>query len=267
MVLSRLLIDRGELLSEHGRVMVGITLVEDFAVVILTVLLPALNSLSGDRFLQLGLSFGKAFLILIPVAFLGAKLVPPFLARVARTGSQELFVLVAVALGFATAALTQAVGLSLAVGAFLAGVIVSGSKYAHQTLSNLLPLRDVFVALFFVTIGAMVNPRVLFTDPALLGILVLLIIVGKVVIWSAVVRLFGYSSRIALLAGVGLTQIGEFSYVLVNVARSSGIVSDTVYNATLTASLVTILLNAAMVRLAPKMLRLSPSPQEEPASP
>ncbi|MCU1307902.1 MAG: ybaL [Acidobacteriaceae bacterium] len=250
MVLSRLLMDRGELKTEHGKIMIGITLVEDVAVVVLTILLPAFSVLTGERFLSLGMLLGKAALILAPVLFLATKLVPPLMARVARTGSQELFVLVAVALGFATAALTQAVGLSLALGAFLAGMIVSGSDVAHQTLSQLLPLRDVFVALFFVTVGALINPRVLLSDPLLLGIIVFLIVAGKFLIWTAIVWLFRFPFGTALRVAVGLTQIGEFSFVLLQVARNSRLVSDAVYNATLTASLVSILLNAFLMKFA-----------------
>lgn len=249
MVLSKLLIDQGQLNSQHGRIMIGITLVEDLAVVILTVLLPSLAGFSGDRFLQLGILLGKALLIMVPVILVAAKLVPPFLTRVAASGSQELFLLVAVALGFATAAITQATGLSLALGAFLAGVIVSGSEVAHDALSKLLPLRDVFVALFFVTVGTLVNPRVLVSHPSLLVTLLCLIVVGKFIIWSGVVRLFGYPTTTAVAVGIGLTQIGEFSYVLVRVARNAGIVSETVYNAILTASLISILVNALLERV------------------
>jgi CPA2 family monovalent cation:H+ antiporter-2 len=250
MVLSRLLIDRGELKTEHGKIMIGITLVEDVAVVVLTILLPAFSVLTGERFLSLGMLLGKAALILVPVLFLATKLVPPLMARVARTESQELFVLVAVALGFATAALTQAVGLSLALGAFLAGMIVSGSDVAHQTLSQLLPLRDVFVALFFVTVGALINPRVLLSEPWLLGVIVLLIVAGKFLIWTAIVWLFRYPLTTSMMVAVGLTQIGEFSFVLLQVSRTSRLVSDAVYNATLTASLVSILLNAFLMKFA-----------------
>jgi len=185
----------------------------------------------------------------VPVSFVAFKIVPPVLKRVAAMCNDELFVLVAVALGLATAAITEAVGLSLALGAFLAGLIVSGSETAHQTLSKLLPIRDVFVALFFVTIGAIVNPRALLTHPMLLIGLLLLIVVGKFVIWTGVMRLFRYRWTPAIRVAVGLTQIGEFSYVLLQVARGSGLVDDVLYNSTLMASLLSILLNAVLVRV------------------
>jgi CPA2 family monovalent cation:H+ antiporter-2 len=254
MVLSQLLIDRGELHSEHGRVMIGITLVDDLAFVIMIVLIPVLTTLSGSEFLSIGAAFGKALLILVPVIFIAAKLVPPLMARIPDTRDQELRVLVALALGFATAATTQALGLSLALGAFLAGMVVSESQVGHEILADLLPLRNSFVALFFVTIGALIDPKALISNPALLGAIVAVIILGKFIIWTSVVRLFRYSLRTAVLVGVGLTQIGEFSYVLVRVARDAGLVDANVYSATLAASLLTILLNAILMRAAPEWL-------------
>ena len=258
MVLSRLLADRGELRSPHGHVMIGITLVEDLAVVVLTVLLPSLNNLTGGHFLGLGIAVGKALLILVPVMFVAAKLVPPLMKRVSRAGSgqngnDELYLLLVLALGFATAAVTQAVGMSLALGAFLAGLIVSEAGTTRKMLDKLLPLRDAFVALFFVTIGALVDPRILISEPALWGTIVILTILGKFVIWTTVVWLFRYPPRTAFLVGAGLTQIGEFSYVLVRVARDAHLVTDDVYHATLAASVITILLNGLLMKALPKM--------------
>jgi CPA2 family monovalent cation:H+ antiporter-2 len=252
MVLSRLLADRGELRSPHGNVMIGITLVEDLAVVVLTVLLPSLSHLTGSHFLSLLIAFGKALLILVPVMFVAAKLVPPLMKRVEGTGNDELYVLVVLALGFATAAVTQAVGLSLALGAFLAGLIVSECKTSEKMLDKLSPLRDAFVALFFVTIGVLVDPRILVSKPSLWAAIVVLTMVGKFAIWTLIVWLFRYPPRTALMVGLGLTQIGEFSYVLVRVARDAHLVTDDVYHATLAASVITILLNGLLMKALPK---------------
>jgi CPA2 family monovalent cation:H+ antiporter-2 len=251
MVLARLLLDRGELQARHGRVMIGITLVEDVAVVAMTVLVPALGTLESGRVVLIGQALAKALLILAPFGFLAAKVIPPILTRVARTQNQELFLLVALAIGLGTAAVTQMAGLSLALGAFLAGLIISGSDYGHETLARLLSLRDAFVALFFVTIGVLIDPRVILEHLSLLVTMVALIMIGKLMIWTIVVRIFGYGWGTATLVGIGLTQIGEFSFVLVQVARSAGQVGNDVYNATLAASLLTILMNAALVRYVP----------------
>jgi CPA2 family monovalent cation:H+ antiporter-2 len=254
MVLARLLIDQGELHSRHGRVMIGITLVEDLAVVVLTVLLPELGALEPGRVLGIATALGRAALVLVPFAYLAAKVVPRVMTRVARTQNDELFLIVALAIGLGTAALSQAVGLSLALGAFLGGLLVANSDYSHEALARLLPLRDVFVALFFVTVGALIDPRRVLDDLPLLGVLLGLIVVGKLVIWTTVVKIFAYPLATAVLVAAGLTQIGEFSYILVQVARDAGQVSAGVYNAILAASLLSILVNAPIVRSAPGWL-------------
>jgi len=253
MVLARLLLDRGELHSRHGRILIGTAIVEDLAVVVLIVLMPALGALEGTRLLAVAVALGKAALILVPFLWLARRIVPRIMARAARTHSPDLFLLVALAVGVGTAALTQAVGLSLALGAFLAGLLVSESDYAHETLDRLLSLRDVFVAFFFVTIGAVIDPRVLAGNLPLLGALVALTVVGKFAIRTVVTRAFGYAWPTAILVGVGLTQIGEFSFVLVQVARREGHVGADFYNAVLATSLLTILINALLMRAAARV--------------
>ena len=251
MVLARLLMDRGELRSEHGRVMIGLTLVEDLAVVVLTILIPVLGTMEPGSFVALGAALGKAALILVPFVLLAATVVPRVMSLVARMRSDEMLLLIALAVGFGTAALTQAVGLSLALGAFLAGLLISSSDHVHDAMTRLLPVRDAFVALFFVTIGTLIDPRTVMANLPLLGVMLVLIIAGKLVIWTLVVWLFRYPLATALVVAVGLTQIGEFSFILVQAARSAGHVGADVYTATLAAALLSILLNAALVRYVP----------------
>jgi CPA2 family monovalent cation:H+ antiporter-2 len=254
MVLARLLLDRGELHTRHGRVLVGISLVEDLTVVVLLALMPALAAFAPDRLLMIGRGLGIAALVLVPFVALAARVVSPLLTRVARTRDPELFLMVALALGLGTAALTQTVGLSLALGAFLAGLLVSTSDFAHEMLARLLPLRDTFGAFFFVTVGALIDPRRVFDNLPLLVTLVLLVVVGKLVVRLGVVWLFGETLWTALLTGIGLAQIGEFSFVLVQAARREGHIGADVYQATLAASLLTIVINAVLVRLVPRYL-------------
>ena len=252
MVLARLLMDSGQLRSRHGRILIGTALVEDLMVVVLIVLIPTFGAVDSVRLGAIARALGVAALILVPFFYLAAKIVPPILTYVARTRNQELFLLVALALALGMAAVTQAAGLSLALGAFLAGLLISDSDYAHELLARVLALRDVFVALFFVTVGALIDPGTVVRSLPLLAVIVGLIVVGKLVTRTAVVRAFGYPLSTAVLVGVGLTQIGEFSFILVQVARNAGHVGDDVYNATLAAALITILINAALVRYAPR---------------
>lgn len=254
MVLSRLLIDRGEMQSTHGRVMISITLMEDLATVVLIIVLPLLANFAPQHLLALAKSLGLAALVLIPLAILAKLLVPRLLDWIANTCNEEIFLLLTLAICLGAAALTQAVGLSLAIGAFAGGLTISGSHHAHRALERLMPLRDAFVALFFVTVGTLINPRGVFADPILLVALLGMVMLGKAVIWAGITRSFNYSLRTAILVGVGLTQIGEFSFILAQTARSSGLLAENFYHATLAASLMTILLNAALVRAVPNWL-------------
>jgi CPA2 family monovalent cation:H+ antiporter-2 len=249
MVLMRLLMDRGELGSAPGRVMITLTLVEDLAVVILIVLLPGLGSSSGADYTQVLWKIGKALLLLVPVVLAGWKIVPRLLARVEKTCNEELSLLLALTVCLVIAAITEAIGLSLALGAFVGGLLLGSSDYAHKLAAKTLPIRDAFVALFFVTIGMLIDPRTLLANWRLLSIMVGLILVGKFAIWFGVVRLFGYPARTALRVGMGLTQIGEFSFILAQVALHSRLIGSDVYNATLAASLITILINATLFKL------------------
>jgi len=254
MVLARLLLDQQALDTPLGRVMIGITLVEDLVVVILTVVLPALSALTPDRLLALAFALGRAGVIMVPFVFLAAWAVPRLLTRVVATANDELFLLVTLAIGLGTAAVTHAAGLSFALGAFLAGLIVNSSTHAHQTLLRLLPIRDIFVALFFVTVGALIDPAALVSHWRLVTVLVAMIVIGKFVIWAPIVRAFRYPWATAVSVGIGLGQIGEFSFVLVQVARSAGQVGDDLYQATLAASVLTILINGIGVKISLRRL-------------
>ena len=254
MVLARLLLDRGELHTRHGRVLVGISLVQDLAVIVMMALMPAMGALNPDRVLAVGRGLGVAALLLVPFLLVAARLVPGVLTRVARTRDEELFLLVALTLAMGTAAVTQAIGLSLALGAFLAGILIGSSDFGHETLARLLPLRDTFGAFFFVTIGALIDPARLLANVPLLVTMLVLIVLGKLVVHAVTVWAFGETFRTALLTGVGLAQIGEFSFVLVQAARQEGHVGPDVYQATLAASLLSIVINAALVRTVPRYL-------------
>ncbi len=248
MVLARLLRDSGNMASTHGRVMIGITLVEDLAVICMTLVLPAFGGSGKDLFVNAAWTLGKAFLLLVPLGFLAIKVIPPVFRRVKATCNTELFLLIAIAVCLGTAALAQAVGFSVALGAFLAGLSISGLEDLHDAHTQLVPLRDTFVALFFVTLGTLIDPHVLAKSLPLLGLMLLLIIIGKFLVWMAVVWIFRYSFWTAIAVAAGLTQIGELSFVVVQVGRSSGMVAENVFSTLIAASLISILLNVFIVR-------------------
>lgn len=250
MVLARLLADSGKLATTYGRVMIGITLVEDLAVICMTVVLPVFAGVGPGRFLKAAWILGKALILLVPLVFLAVKVIPRILRRVKLTCNPELFLLVAIAVCLGTAALAQAVGFSVALGAFLAGLSISGSADLHDAHAQLVPLRDAFVALFFVSLGTLIEPRVLLNSLPLLALLLLLIVVGKFLVWTAIVWLFRYPLSTAMAVASGLTQIGELSFVVVGVARSAGLVAENVFSTVIAASLLSILLNVFIVRAA-----------------
>jgi CPA2 family monovalent cation:H+ antiporter-2 len=256
MVLARLLNDSGAMTATHGRVMIGITLVEDLAVISMTVVLPVFGG-SGDRlYLKAAWTLGKALVLLVPLIFLAMLVIPRLLRRIRSMNSPELFLLIAIALCLGTAALAQAIGLSVALGAFLAGLSISGSDDLHDAHIQLVPLRDAFVALFFVSLGTLIDPKVLSRSLPLLGLMLLLIVVGKFLVWSIIVWLFRYPLKTAIAVAAGLTQIGELSFVVVQAARSAGMVAEDVFSTAIAASLISILLNVFIVRSAFRWLDL-----------
>ena len=248
MVLARLLSDTGRLATTYGRVMIGITLVEDLAVICMTVVLPVFGSSGDGRFVKAAWILGKALILLIPLVFLAIKVIPGLFRRAKLTKDPELFLLVAIAVCLGTAALAQTVGFSVALGAFLAGLSISGSRDLHDAHAQLVPLRDAFVALFFVSLGTLIDPKALSKSLPLLGMMILLIVLGKFLVWTAIVWLFRYPIWTAVAVAAGLTQIGELSFVVVQVARSSGMVAESVYSTVIAASLISILLNVFIVR-------------------
>ncbi|HEX4068335.1 MAG TPA: cation:proton antiporter [Acidobacteriaceae bacterium] len=250
MVLARLLTDSGRLTDTYGRVMIGITLVEDLAVICMTVVIPIAASPGKGKLLQAAWILGKALLLLVPLSYAAIKVIPRLLRRVKATCNAELFLLTAIAVCLGTAALAEAAGFSVALGAFLAGFSISGLDDLHDAYTQLIPLRDAFVALFFVSLGTLIDPGTLLHNLPLLALLLGLIVLGKFLVWGVVVRLFHYSLRTAVVVAAGLTQIGELSFVLVQVARSSGLVSEEIFSAMIAASLLSISLNVFLVRAA-----------------
>jgi monovalent cation:H+ antiporter-2, CPA2 family len=255
MVLLKFLQDRGEVDSTHGRIVVGISLVEDLAVVAMIVLLPALNPAATNQAGLLLQALLKGTLILGPFFLLARRVVPRLLDRVAAASNTELLLLVMMALAIGTAVLTAAAGLSIALGAFLAGLLVNESASCHDILTRILSIRDIFVAIFFASIGLLVQPAFLATQIPTIAILVLLVVVGNFWVWRSLVRAAGYGPETAGLAALSLTQIGEFSYVLAGVGLREGLIGAPVQQGILATSLITIVVNAVLFRRVPNWLK------------
>jgi len=253
MIVLKLLIDRGELDTPHGRVMIGILLLQDLAVVPMMALVPAFGEPG------LGWAVGKA--AIITVVFLGAMFViglwilPWVMKRVAAVRSRELFLLSIVGFCLAIAFATEYYGISLALGAFVAGVLISESEYAYEAIAEIRPLRDIFATLFFVSLGMLIDLRFLLDNIGSVIAVVAAIIVGKFAISSLVPLIFRYTTKTILFTGAGLFQIGEFSFVLAAIALGAGVIPKDVYDLTLSCAVITILLTPLSMSVASLLYR------------
>ena len=253
-VVLKVLMERGEMGALHGRVALGILLAQDLAVVPMVVLLPSLVVGSDTLLRDLALASVKAAVVLLGAYVIGVRLVPVLLRRAAVSGTRELFLLGVVALALGTAFVTQFAGLSLAFGAFLAGLVVGESEFRTQVIAEVLPLRDLFASLFFVSVGMLIDPRVMLSESGEIALLSAVVVVGKVGIVATIVLLLGLPARVAVMAGLSLAQIGEFSFVLARVGVEQGAIPSSVFDLTLATALVTIVLTPALIRAAPRIL-------------
>jgi len=252
-VVLKCLMERNETETPHGQIMLGILVVQDLALGLMLAVLPALDQpvefigmAVGRAILQIGLFAGGAVVV-------GIWIIPPLLRLLARTESRELFLLGVVALCLGIALLTEHLGLSIEMGAFVAGLMISEVEYADQTLTYVEPLRDIFATLFFASIGMLIDPVFLWNNLELILGLVTLVLVGKFLIITPLVKAFRYPLKTALLVGLGLTQIGEFSFVLASEGRALGLVSRRVYLLILGTTAVTLVLTPFVLRLAPRL--------------
>jgi CPA2 family monovalent cation:H+ antiporter-2 len=250
-VLLRGLMDTGQLDSLHGRVAVGWLVLEDLATVVILVLLPLLALPSGsDTWRAPVFAVAKALAFVLLMLTVGPRLVPVIMARVVRTRSRELFVLVALSAAVGTALASAALfGVSLALGAFLAGVIFGESEFSAQVAADLLPFREAFAVLFFVSVGMLVNPAYLATHWRDVAMWSLLIIFGKSFITVAIGILFPYPARTSLVVAAGLSQVGEFSFILGQAGLGLGLIDNDQYSLILAGAIVSITINPLMFRL------------------
>ncbi|MEA1958741.1 MAG: cation:proton antiporter [Chloroflexota bacterium] len=251
MVVLKLLMDRGDLDTAHGRVMIGILLVQDIAVIPMMAILPAIGQPGWAS--ELGIAVLKASIFLGAMFVLGLWVMPWLMRRVAGFRSRELFLLAIFGLCIAVAFVTDYFGISLALGAFVAGVLISESDYAYQAIAEVIPLRDIFATLFFVSLGMLIDTRFLVDNIATVSVVAVTIIAGKFIICSLVPRFMGYSAKTMLYSGSGLFQIGEFSFVLAAAALSVGAISKDLYDLTLTSAVITILLTPLAMGAASKL--------------
>jgi CPA2 family monovalent cation:H+ antiporter-2 len=249
-VVLKSLSEQGVMGTLSSRVIIGMLIVQDLAVVPLIILLPELANI-GAGLSKLGVAVLRAVLFIAVMVAFGRRVLPWLMARVAAWGSRELFLISVVGIGLGVGYATYLFGLSFAFGAFVAGVVLSQSDYSHQALADVEPLRDVFAMLFFVSVGMLLDPAFLLRNAATVVLVILLVLVVKGLVFAGVVRAFGYGNIIPFAVGLGLFQVGEFSFVIARVGLDSEAISGRSYSMMLTTAVVTMALTPFTMRLAP----------------
>lgn len=256
MVILKNLMNRGEMTSNHGRLLLAMLIVQDLAVVLLILLLPRLAGNADGAWGEMAWVAFKAMLFILATLFLGARVVPAVMRRVEQIRSAELFLLTAVVLALGTASVSALLGLSPALGAFMGGLMLTETEFDHRVISELVPMRDLFATLFFVSIGMLVDVGfVLQNLPAVLG-LALFVMAAKALLTGVALLPYKLGGKTTAFAGLGMISLGEFNYVLAHAGRNANAISLELYNLILGASILTILLTPGAFWIAPRFGKL-----------
>ncbi len=264
MVILKTLMNQGRLGTLSSKVMIGMLVVQDLAVIPMMVILPQLNN-PAVGLPALGFAALKAAGFIAGMVLLGTRLLPRLMTHIARLGSRELFLLAITAIGLGIGYVTHLTGLSFAFGAFVAGMVLSESDYGHQALSDIIPLRDLFGLLFFASVGMLLDPVFLMDHLVQVITLVVVVSLGKGLIFALITRIFRYGNVIPLAVGLGLFQVGEFSFVLAGLGLSTGSIDQELYSLVLTVAILTMALTplvsgqtARLYSLKRRMFRREP---------
>ena len=254
-VVLKTLTDKGETYTLHGQIMLAILIVQDLALGVMLAILPALKqpeNIAPALFLALVKVIGFAAIAFI----LSRYFVQRLIRSIAETESEELFLLTIIALCLGVALITAALGLSIEMGAFVAGLMISEIDYADHALAKVLPLRDTFASLFFASIGMLIDPNILIGNFGSILVLVTLVMIGKAAIVFPIVLKFGYSVKTAVIAALGINQIGEFSFVLELTGLALGLISEETYLLLLGTTAITLIITPILLERAPKIANL-----------
>lgn len=246
-------IDRAEIDAPHGRAGVGILLFQDLSIVPMMLMIPILGGREGSSPSRIITTFLTAIAAIAVIVLLTRKVVPFLLHHVVRLRSPEVFILTIVLLCLGTSWLTLQFGLSLALGAFIAGMVLSESEYSHQIIADILPFRDVFNSLFFISIGMLLSMSALAANIGTVVLWVTGLVLLKALLALAVVRALGYSLRVATMTGIGLAQIGEFSFILAKTAVPEGLLPEVDYQRFLAASIISMIAAPFLIKAAPRI--------------
>jgi len=245
--------NRAELESPQGRVSLSILIFQDLAIVPMMLLTPFLGGRGGDIWSSLGMMLLKGLGVVAVVLVLARFAVPRLFLMVARVRSRELFLMATIVFCMSVAMLTAGVGLSLSLGAFLAGLMLSESEYALNAMEGVLPFKDIFTSLFFVSVGMLVDVSFIAANPGHVFFWSMAVMVVKIVAAAGAVLILGYPLRVAILGGMALGQVGEFSFVLAKVGLDCGLIGSDAYQNFLASSVLTMSVTPWLIQLAPKL--------------
>ena len=244
--------ERKETDAPHGRAGVGILLFQDISIVLMMLLVPVLGGKDAASWSAIAAKLGGSLLGLIVIVAAAWFLVPVMLKHIVRLKSPEVLLLLVVLLCLAISFVTSQFGLSLALGAFIAGMVLAESDFSHQVTADILPFRDVFNSIFFVSIGMLLSFTALMENLFTVFLWVVFLVVGKALIIWTVIQLLGFPQRVAAMTALGLAQIGEFSFVLAKAGRTVDLLPDVDYQSFLGASIISMLLTPFMIAVAPR---------------
>ncbi|MDX1582944.1 MAG: cation:proton antiporter, partial [Thermoanaerobaculia bacterium] len=249
--------DREELDAPHGKLIIGILLFQDFLVVPMIILTPVLAGAVEASPASVAIRFGGGVLIMAVVFVVARFLMPHVLRLIVKTGIREILVVGALFICLGMAMLTESLEFSLALGAFIAGIIISESEYSHQVVADILPFRDVFNSIFFISIGMLLNLDFVVANVAAVLLFAAGLMLLKLIIITLIVLVMKFPIRTALMTGVGLAQIGEFSFILANVGIGVDLLSGDLYQSFLAGAILTMMVTPFFVQLSPQITRLA----------
>lgn len=255
MVVIKTLMSQGLTGTLSSRVMIGILIIQDLAAIPMMLIIPNLHS-ATENLLPMGWVLLKAFLVLGVIIIAGVRILPWVLRFIVKLHSRELFLISITAISLGIGYLTHMFGLSLAFGAFVAGMVVSESEYSHQALNDIIPLRDIFGLVFFTSIGMMIDINFISGHITQVVVLVVVILIAKFIVFSVLSMSFKYHNIIPLAVGLGLSQIGEFSFVLARTALKSEIIDQNLYSLILSVSVITMIVTPFSSLLAAPLYSL-----------
>lgn len=253
-VVTKMLLERSESDAAHGRLLVPMLLVQDLCLVPVVAVIPVLSSGVADL-TPLVVALGKVIAFVIIVVFAAAKIIPGVLSRTAQANERELFLLTVICLCLGVALAADQLGLSLALGGFLAGVIISESPYGHQALAELIPMRDLFGTIFFVSVGMLLSPHFIATHALEVMLFVVLLCVGKALLGGLAAAIVLRSWWSATLVGVGIAQAGEFSFLLATMGFRHHLMSDSTYNLFFAGAVISLILSPWLMDLTPRVMQ------------